>query len=130
MEDIPFAILHYLILNEYQFRQCEHCEKYFATKTLKQKYCMRKSPYKGCAHLECGEAVDHLMKKIKKRKKSIMTNLGNYYPEASDKFWCEFNKYSVIDGKNVWKSWRILETLEQITSKEYVKAKWYKPEYK
>lgn len=130
MEDVPFAILHYLVLNQYKFKMCEHCGKYFATKTLKQKYCMRKSPYKGYEHLECSQAVDHLNKKLAKRKKSIMTILDNYYPKAKEAFWSEFNNLTFVDGKPIEKSCEVFEKLEEITDKKHIRDTWYKDEYK
>ena len=129
MEDVVFSVLHYLILNEYKFRQCEHCEKYFATKTFKQKYCTRKSPLEQHSNLECRKAVDHIMKKIKKSKKAIMTNIGNNYPKADIPFTSEFDAHFLKDGKPAKCSWYMLESLEEITSRKYRK-KWYKLECK
>ncbi|WP_283606646.1 hypothetical protein [Faecalispora anaeroviscerum] len=128
--DIVFSVLHYLFFNKFQFRKCEHCEKTFATQTLKQKYCSRKSPCKEYTHLDCGAAVDHFMKKIKKRRKLIMTCLNNFYPLAYNKFMVEYDAHNLVADKQTTRSWKTLEKLDFITSKEYVKNKWYRAEYK
>lgn len=123
IKDIIFSVLHYLVLLEYKFSRCEHCRKYFATKDLSHVYCNRNSPYKGREDLACGEAVDRLMTKIMKRKKSIKAYLYDYYPHNANKFLYEFSTY-----KSAVKSVSNLEMLEFITSKNYVKNKWYRDE--
>lgn len=131
MIDVPFAILHYLLCHEYKFRSCEHCGKFFATKSLKQKYCTRKSPCKEYKHLRCDIAVDHFMKKIKKRKKSVMTSLSNHYPNAYNLFLDEYDSYHLTSGgKPMERSWQTLDMLDHITQIEYIREKWYKAEYK
>lgn len=83
--DVTFSVLHYLMLFEYKFAKCEHCGNYFATKTLKQKYCKRKSPYKGYEGQECEGAVKNILQDFKRRKNRIYTRLNNYsdYREVS-----------------------------------------------
>ena len=130
MIDVPFSILHYLLLNEYKFRQCEHCKKIFAAKSFKTKYCTRNSPYKKYEHLKCWEAVDHIEKLLKKRKKSILRNLKYYYPLATWEFSNEYDKFDLFDEKKKPRCWLTLMELEQITNKKYVKEKWYRDEYK
>lgn len=125
MKDGAFSILHYLFLNNYKLRRCEHCEKYFATKKLKTKYCGRYSPYKGYEDKPCGVAVDHILKKIKKRKVNILKYMGNYYPEAKPKF-CEECDALLKKEKSIAN----LDELEYLTSKEHIKERWYKEEYK
>ena len=69
------------------------------------------------------------MKKIKKSKKAIMTNIGNNYSKADIPFTSEFDAHFLKDGKPAKCSWYMLESLEEITSRKYRK-KWYKLEYK
>lgn len=135
MTDVIFAILHYLLLNDYKFRKCEHCEKYFATLTLKQKYCMRNSPLTGYTHLDCATAVDHALKAIKRRRKYVKEYLKTYYSEveysnseveysnskAGNIFVETVDKYIYGMEKNV----AVLTQLKYITSKEYVKKHLY-----
>jgi len=72
VKDIIFSVVHYLILQKYQFNQCSHCGRYFATKTLKNKYCKRKSPYTGYGRFssfeqtECEQAVRDILQEIRR----------------------------------------------------------------
>ena len=76
--DVLFSILHYLILNQYKFVKCHHCLRFFSAKTLKQKYCKRKSPCKGFEKYECEQAVREFRRKLSRRRKSISVQLSNY----------------------------------------------------
>lgn len=125
MRDVPFSIMHYLFLNDYKIRKCEHCGKYFATKNLKQKYCPRMSPYKGFECQPCGKAVDHILKRIKKRRKAVYKNISDDYPKAIVPF-CEEYDAAFVEEKSVSN----LKKLDCITSKKYVKEHWYKEEYR
>lgn len=126
MADVPFAILHYLLSNSYKFRRCEHCGKYFATKTFKQKYCTRNSPLILQKPLKCGEAVDHKIKTIKKRIRYTKNYLKIYYEKALWLYLKEVDEY--LEGKE--KNIDMLKRLEHITSEEYVKSNFYKEKYK
>lgn len=129
MQDVAFAILHYLFLNDYRLMKCEHCGKYFAKKegknASKTKYCPRLSPYIGYTGKTCGDAVDTILSKIKQRKERVYKYISASYPKAAGLF-CE--EYAVQHAKE--KSVENLETLERILSEEYVKEKWYRKEYK
>lgn len=85
IEDIMFSVLHYLTLFNYQFTQCNHCKKYFATQTLKQKYCTRKSPYKGQEKNQCEQAVKTVFQDFGRRKKRIYTRLSLYAKGEDEK---------------------------------------------
>lgn len=122
MLDVIFAVLHYLLWNGYKFKRCEHCQKYFATKSFKQKYCKRKSTYKGYEHLECKEAVDHIMKFLKQRKKAIYENLYQYHPNTLNEF---LETWERLGGKTVEKSVAALEELDRLTDKPYRNSYWY-----
>ena len=81
IQDIIFSVMHYLILHKYKFRECRHCGRYFATKSDKNKYCKRKSPYKGygrhksCEHLECEKAVRYISQRIRLERNRIDDHL-------------------------------------------------------
>ena len=65
--DVVNAILHYLFEHGYKFAMCVHCERYFATKALKQRYCRRKTHYTGYEHLDCEQAVRNIHQKLKRQ---------------------------------------------------------------
>lgn len=126
MIDIPFALLNYLTLNGYKLRRCQHCMRYFFTKSLKQKYCSRNSPYLGYENLDCAKAVDNIMSKIRQRKKTVLSTISEYYPEAMQAF---SNLYDLLNDKKTTKSVGALKTFERVLSRKYVKEMWYKKEY-
>jgi len=67
LEESLFAVWHYLIFHDYiKFNKCHHCGGYFATKTLKQDYCNRNSPYAGYEHLECGPAAKDIRQELRR----------------------------------------------------------------
>lgn len=128
MIDIPFSILHFLLINGYtKFKDCEYCGRLFATSSLKTKYCDRQIVSGTFPSMECAMIVDHTLKMAKKRKHSITTYLQNNYPKAVPLFYDQFDEYA---GKNVIKSIDALNELRRITNKEYVRDTWYKEEYK
>lgn len=71
--DILYSILHFLAFNEYRINKCPHCEKYFATHTLKQKYCTGYSPCLG--HLRCEQAVRNITQTFTRNHDKIYHNL-------------------------------------------------------
>lgn len=56
------AVLYYYALNDYRLRKCALCGKWFATKTLKERYCKRKSTIEKYSHLTCVEAKQRIRK--------------------------------------------------------------------
>lgn len=74
---IPFVIIENIILHSYKIKKCEHCGKYFATKTLKQKYCTFNSTYEEFTHLKCKQAVKDISQKLTRNKKNIYTYICN-----------------------------------------------------
>lgn len=75
------AALYYYSLNGLKLQRCKHCEKWFATKNLKQKFCNRISPcfnmvvcgkkVLGGQGASCEKAVDTIVRKFQDRKKQI-----------------------------------------------------------
>jgi len=127
LEDILFAVWHYLVLQGYiKFNQCHHCERYFATTTLKQKYCNRKSPYKDCKKQTCDKAVDKMKLKLTRRANGVYSHLLDFYhEEVYNEFKSEYKKLKA-------KRWNVenLKELERFLDKNVVKERWYKPEYR
>lgn len=130
MEDVAFSIMHYLILSNYTFAECEHCERIFARKSAKQKYCPRDSPCKGYEKYNCSTAVDKAVAEIKRRRSNIRKNLGNYYPGAIWRFDQCFDSDALDKGEKLPTDWIALEALLHITEHGFVKEHWYRSEYK
>lgn len=85
LSEIVFSVLHFLAINGYKVARCRHCEKYFATLTLKQDYCYRKSQYKGFSHLECSQAVKNIKQKLRRNRRTIAKNLkDNQFKKYED----------------------------------------------
>ena len=90
---VMIAALYYYAYNGYKLKRCVHCEKWFATKTLKEEFCKRNSP---CSDISsngkkllgkeqpCKIAVDTIKKRLQGRKKSIYDKWKN------GKFECEY----------------------------------------
>lgn len=127
VEDIIFSVLHYLVLFEYKFWKCNHCGNYFATQTLKQKDCKRKSPYKEYEHLDCERTVRNIKQKCVRRQGHIYDRLKDFYKErVSGKFSNEYELYKrAVDD---YSSVENLFVLEQFLSNNNVKKKWYTEE--
>lgn len=109
VEDVIFSVLHYLLLFRYKFYlKCNHCGRYFAARTHKQKYCFRGSPYQNFEHLDCEQAVRNIKQKLARRKKSIYTKLSNYADNQSF--------YDFLDQYDVYK-----EAVDKCASVESLK---------
>ena len=128
LEEVIFALWHYLIFHGYtKFNKCHHCETYFATTTLKQKYCTRNSPYEGYTDLNCEQAVRDILQKLNRRKKVISAHFYNRYQKAITPFTNEHipletaaKKYPTVEN---------LKALERFTDKKEVKKNWYIDKY-
>lgn len=70
MIDFVFALVHYLVFNNYKITQCNHCGHLFAVKSLKEKYCNRNSPFTEYEDYSCKEAVKQITDTFEKRRKN------------------------------------------------------------
>ena len=70
MIEFVFSLVHYCIYNGYVISKCAHCQKLFAVKSLKEKYCRRPSPYPGYEEYTCGEAVKSIKDRFEKRRRT------------------------------------------------------------
>lgn len=123
VRDVIFSIFHYLIIHDYKFSQCEHCERYYATLNLKQRYCKRTSPISDFSHLECEQAVRNMKQKLSRRKKSVYSNLERNHPQKMHEFDIEYNKYKQkVDMRS---SVNNLQALETFLAKENISNNWY-----
>ena len=130
LEEAFFALWHYLIFNGYtKFNQCHHCGTYFATKSLKHKYCTQNSPYEKYEHLDCEQAVRNIKQKLARRRKVIYTHLNNYYSEDTRRQFerkCDLHE----DKIKALSSVENLKAYERSLDKQAVKEKWYTVENK
>ena len=130
LEEALFALWHYLIFHDYtKFNKCHHCGTYFATKTLKQKYCTQNSPYEKYIHLDCKQAVRNIKLKLARRRKVIYTHLNNYYSEDTRRQFereCDLHEDKIKSLSSI----ENLKAFERTLDKQAVKEKWYTDENK
>lgn len=96
--DLVFAILHYYIISHYKLSKCNHCGLYFATKTLKQKYCNRLSPYidifsqKKSTPTNCEQTVRNIKQQLMRKRNRISNKIihSNNYSNGQTDFYYEF----------------------------------------
>ena len=129
LEDIIFAVLQFLLLHGYKFNNCNHCGRYFATKTLKTLYCKRKSPYPKYEHHECEQAVRTITQKLKNRKNAAFKNLRDYYKNG---VYIDFANeyYRLSNAVKDCSSVENLKELEVFLDKKNIKQNWYTAENK
>ena len=87
--EIVIAALYYYAYNEYKLVRCQHCGKWFATTTRKEKYCKRISPcfgiiVKGKTPLVCEETVRNIQQKQRRRHRNIYSYLDAYAEKEED----------------------------------------------
>lgn len=113
MREILFSIIHYYVMNGYKLTNCKHCGLWFATKSLKTEYCVRRSP---CYNMivnnkpilreeqECEKAVRTITQKFRDRKKSIYNNWIINHPEKVNPFLNSFQEYmdKIKEAPNVY----------------------------
>ena len=58
--------------------KCEHCGRWFATTTLKNKYCPRKSTFSGYTQHNCEQAVRNISQELQGEKKRIYNAMTTY----------------------------------------------------
>ena len=88
--DIVFHLLYYYAYNNLKIKKCEHCDRWFATSSLKNKYCTRKSTFYGYTHLNCEQAVRNIIQEITRERKRIYNSSNNStetYSGATTKFY-------------------------------------------
>lgn len=73
---VMIAALYYYAYHGYKLARCKHCGKWFATKTLKEQYCKRKSPcvndiIKSKQPLNCEQAVRNIRQQQSRQHRQI-----------------------------------------------------------
>ena len=107
---VMIAALYFYAYNGYKLKRCTHCEKWFATKTLKEEFCKRNSP---CSDISidgkkllgkeqpCRKAVDTIKTRFQDRKKTIYDKWKNCSikcPLFDDCYTCPYEE-CVFDKK-------------------------------
>lgn len=138
MSEVIFAVLHFIVIHEYEFRTCALCQKIYAKipNNGQGKYCSRKSPleselsitgksgnignkFKG---LNCQESMSKFREIIRNMKKNRLNCISDEEKEYKYKFENEFNEYS----KSIeLASSPVIENLEKL----YLFVKNYKFEF-
>lgn len=72
------AVLYYYSLHNLKLNRCEHCGRWFATTSYKNKYCTRKSLFEGYTHLNCEQAVRNIKQEINREKKRVYNRIASY----------------------------------------------------
>jgi hypothetical protein len=79
--DMVAAILHYYLINKFKLIECKHCKRLFPSKTFKQKYCRRISPYrdedsqKDSKPYDCEQTVRNAIQQQKRRAGRILKSI-------------------------------------------------------
>lgn len=119
--DIIYSLLYYYALNGYNLKRCEHCGRWFATKTFKQKYCPRKSLFPEYEDVTCSEAANKIFTNIQNQHRTIKKWADNYFlPE--DEIMVSFSN----DYKKIKESRRSVENL----TNAFVMLEEYKRKFK
>lgn len=92
--EVIYGLLYYYAFNGLKLVKCEHCGRWFATDSLKNKYCTRKSPIERYTHLNCEQAVQNIRQqcgRIRNRidMKARQTRNGEQFQEW---FWSQCNR--------------------------------------
>lgn len=75
--ELFYGLLYYYAFNGLKLAKCEHCGRWFATDSFKNKYCQRKSPVLGFDSKNCEAAVRYLCQKTKIIRKSVYNSIRN-----------------------------------------------------
>lgn len=73
--DVIFSILQYLLLSGYCFKQCLHCQKFYAFNAPDNGFCKRKSPFTGFEKYECEDAVKQIKSRLQEKKRAVCSNI-------------------------------------------------------
>ena len=79
IHDIFYVLLWYYAYNEKKITKCVHCKRWYATASLKNLYCDRKSLMKKYSHLSCYEATKNCKRDCLRIKNRIETKARLYF---------------------------------------------------
>lgn len=92
VDQVLAAILYFYAQNGYMLAKCAHCQKWFATKTRKEKYCIRTSPCVGTLlstkqsskRITCKLGVQRVRQKCQQKYRRIDNTIGNCAKGGND----------------------------------------------
>ena len=73
ISQIFYYLLFWYAYNNLKLVKCEHCGRWFATDSFKNKYCTRKTTFPGYEHLPCEQAVRNIRQRCERLKNGIET---------------------------------------------------------
>lgn len=91
LADIFYGLIYYYAFHGLNLKKCEHCGRWFATTTFKQKYCSRNSLFSGYTHLGCEQAVRNIMQNCRRIKNRIETKATEAM-RGRDNYLCNFQQ--------------------------------------
>ena len=75
--DVFYCLSYYHAFEGHKLKICEHCGRWFATNSFKNKYCERNSTVEQYSHLKCEIAAQNMKQECRRVKKRIENNLRN-----------------------------------------------------
>ena len=117
--EVVIASLYFYAYYDYKLVRCAHCGKWFATKSLKKKYCDRISPcfgtlITGKEKLTCYDSVQNIKQKCTRIKNRIETkassainsltgnnNFNTWFPSECEKYLIENSNRAKPDAENL-----------------------------
>lgn len=100
IREIIYALLYYYAFYGYHLVCCEHCGRWFATKSFKNKYCPRKTTFEGYTHLQCKQAVDNIKQEIQRRYHRRYNAIATYEYDSNNSAVNEFlNQYHIYKDR-------------------------------
>ena len=135
--DVIFSVWHYLIFYGYKFEKCLHCGNYFATQSLRFKYCTRKSPYKACGvlkrsrkgkgynHLECRQAKTNIIQQLRRKQEDVYRDWDVSTEQGERDFKAYQAEYDKLREKVDWcASVENLSKLDLFLDEEEIRKNW------
>lgn len=84
IKEVIYSLLYYYAYNNLKLVKCEHCGRWFATTSLKNKYCPRKSTFSGYTKHNCEQAVRNISQELQREKKRIYNTMTTYTTNYGD----------------------------------------------
>lgn len=124
LSEIVFAILHYLIDNNYKINVCKYCDRFFITDTFKIPFCKDACPFPDkYVGKDCQYVKEQRMHSLSSKRRRIDKNLEYKYSgedilyDFRDK--CEEYKDKIKKSPSVWNINNYSEFLDKVDKYKY-----------